>query len=107
MLTTNQTNNKKENESNQQWDSTIDTHNPNKQTEMEETKILEMLTSVYLDIEIHGVHNDSAFTEGWLCPLYKKKDKQEIGNYRPIALLNTDYKIYTKALTIKLATAAP
>jgi hypothetical protein len=107
MLTTNQTNNKKENESNQQRDSTIDTHTPNELAETEETKILETLTSVYLDIKIHGIHNDSAFTKGLLCPLYKKKDKREIGNYCPITLLNTDYKIYTKALSIKLATAAP
>ena len=71
------------------------------------TRILETLTKVYLDIECHGVHDDSEFAAGWLCPLYKKKDKREIGNYRPITLLNTDYKIYTKALAIKLAAAAP
>ena len=38
-----------------------------------------------------------------MAPLYKKKDKREIGNYHPIILLNTDYKIYTKALSIRLA----
>ena len=48
----------------------------------------------------------SKFATGWMCPLYKKCDKRLIENYRPITLLNTDYKIYTKALSIKLAKAA-
>jgi hypothetical protein len=47
-----------------------------------------------------------ASAEGWMCPLYNKKDKQEVENYCPITLLNTDYKIYTKALSIKLAKVA-
>jgi len=108
MLSTNQINDKKAKEPNkQQQNETTGTLIPNKPAETKETKILETLTYIYKDIETHGVHNDSAFAEGWLCPLYKKKDKREIGNYRPITLLNTDYKIYTKALTIKLAIAAP
>jgi hypothetical protein len=41
-----------------------------------------------------------------MCPLYKKKDKCNIENYHPITLLNTDYKIYTKALSIRLAEVA-
>lgn len=42
-----------------------------------------------------------------MCPLYKKNDRNDIANYRPITLLNSDYKIMTKALSIKLAEAAP
>jgi len=77
---------------------------PEKGTEL---NIFETLAKVYADIEKYGVHEDSAFAEGWMCPLYKKKDRREISNYRPITLLNTDYKIYTKTLAIKLAKVAP
>ena len=37
-----------------------------------------------------------------MCPIYKKKDRTEISNYRPITLLNTDCKLLTKALAIQL-----
>ena len=42
-----------------------------------------------------------------MCPLYKKKDKRQIANYRPITILNSDYKIFTKALAVKLAKTVP
>lgn len=38
-----------------------------------------------------------------MCPIYKKKDRTRIENYRPITLLNTDYKTMTKALASQLA----
>ncbi len=37
-----------------------------------------------------------------MCPIYKKKDPTEISNYRPITLLNTDYKLLTKVLALQL-----
>ncbi|KIM79698.1 hypothetical protein PILCRDRAFT_10186 [Piloderma croceum F 1598] len=37
--------------------------------------IVKILTNIYLDTKKHGIHPDSAFAEGWMCPLYKKKDK--------------------------------
>ena len=37
-----------------------------------------------------------------MCPLYKKKDTTQIKNYRPITLLNSDYKLLTKALSLQL-----
>jgi hypothetical protein len=64
--------------------------------------IIHTLTRVYNDIEEYGVQEGTDFAAGWMCPLYKKKDKRKIENYRPITLLNSDYKIFTKALAIKL-----
>ena len=65
------------------------------------------LTQVFRDIETHGVVEEAKFHEGCICPIYKKKDPSNAANYRPITLLNTDYKIFTKALSLKLANAAP
>ena len=69
--------------------------------------IIEVMTKVFNDIETHGLIKDSNFAKSWMCPLYKKNDKAEIANYRPISLLNTDYKLMTKALSLKLAAAVP
>ncbi|KAJ2926599.1 hypothetical protein H1R20_g10495, partial [Candolleomyces eurysporus] len=68
--------------------------------------IIDLLLSVYNDIEKYGVDPESNFAKGWMCPIYKKKDKTNIANYCPITVLNTDYKTFTKALTIKLAPTA-
>jgi hypothetical protein len=69
--------------------------------------IIGALTKVYNDIEKHGVDKKTGFVSGWMCPLYKKNDKRNIANYRPITLLNSDYKVFTKALSMKLTTAVP
>lgn len=65
------------------------------------------LAAAFNDITEHGVLTDSDFTTGWMYPLYKKNDRQDIANYRPITLLNTDYKIFTKVLAMRLALATP
>ena len=72
-------------------------------TEEPQFDCLQLLTLVYKDIEDHGTCKEAGFADGWMCPLYKKKDRRDIANYRPITLLNSDYKIYTKVLAMKLA----
>jgi hypothetical protein len=44
---------------------------------------------------------------GWLCPALKKGDTGLLSNYRPITQLNTDYKLMTKAYSIRLMNIAP
>jgi len=60
------------------------------------------LAIVFSDIQSHGVSTESNFAQGWMCPIYKKKDTTEISNYRPITLLNTDYKLLTKTMALLL-----
>ena len=44
--------------------------------------------------------------EGMISVLYKKKDRTDPRNYRPITLLNADYKILMRVLTRRLNKAA-
>ena len=69
--------------------------------------IVKTLTIIYNDIEKNGLDRNSKFTKGWICPIYKKGNKMEIGNYRPITVLNSDYKIMTRMLTTRLSKLAP
>ena len=69
--------------------------------------IISVLTKVYNDIKEHGIDPSTKFNEGWMCPLYKKGERNNIANYHPITVLNTDYKIMTKAIANKLAEVAP
>ncbi|KAF5337639.1 hypothetical protein D9757_015092 [Collybiopsis confluens] len=69
--------------------------------------IVEVLTSVFNEIEKFGTVPKTEFTEGWMRPIYKKKERNNIATYRPITVLNFDYNIFTKALTIRLTEAAP
>ena len=77
-----------------------------KQDKDEETPsfdIVRTLTIVFQDIQERGVNADSNFTLGWMCPIYKKNEHSSIENYRPITLLNSDYKLLTRVLAMQLA----
>ena len=68
--------------------------------------ITEVLAHVFNDITSHGITQGTNFNEGWMCPIYKKKEADNIANYRPITVLNTDYKIFTKVIATRLSTIA-
>lgn len=89
------------------WKSLHQDYQDTMQSDKPHANIVEILTIVYNNIETRGIDPRSTFTLGWMCPLYKKNERSNIANYRPITLLNTDYKIFTTALTLKLAKVAP
>ena len=61
-----------------------------------------ILTKVYNESrEIHGCLPDT-LRKGIISVLYKKKDRDDPRNYRPITLLNNDYKIMMRILTARM-----
>ncbi|CDO76537.1 hypothetical protein BN946_scf184769.g1 [Trametes cinnabarina] len=70
--------------------------------------VLAILQAAFADIQQHGVCEGTGFADGWMAPIWKEKgEKTKVVNYRPITVLNTDYKLLTKIMAVKLALAAP
>ncbi len=70
--------------------------------------VVRLLTAAFEDMRTHGVDPQTGFAQGWIAPIYKEKgERTKIANYRPITLLNTDYKLLSKALAVRLARVAP
>ncbi len=70
--------------------------------------VVRLLTAAFEDMRVHGVDPRTPFAQGWIAPIYKEKgERTRVVNYRPITLLNTDYKLLTKTLAIRLADVAP
>ena len=63
--------------------------------------IADELLRVYNEMYEEGALQGS-FREGEIAFLYKKGDARDMRNYRPITLLNCDYKILTKILAARL-----
>jgi exonuclease III len=84
------------------WKKLNERYDKDKRSGSRSFNIIKTLTRVFQDIQTHGVDKKTNFTLGWMCPIYKKKDPTEISNYRPITLLDTDYKLLTKALALQL-----
>jgi len=62
-----------------------------------------MLLTLNQCMEIKHVPN--SWNDSYLRPIYKNKgDEKDLHNYRPICLLNSSYKIFTKILTSRLET---
>ena len=64
--------------------------------------VINCMTMIIQDIQTHGVAPGTNFTLGYLCPIYKKKERDDVKNYHPITLLNTDYKLMMKSLSLQL-----
>jgi hypothetical protein len=45
---------------------------------------VKLMTIVFNDIHSHGIAKKTNFTVGWMCPIYKKNNRNEIANYRPV-----------------------
>ena len=84
------------------WKKLVNEHEIRTKKNAPSFDITKTLTEIFQDIQINGIDTRTTFTLGWMCPIYKKKDPTEISNYRPITLLNTDYKLLTKVLALQL-----
>jgi len=63
------------------WKTLHEQHKKTSATDQPSFNVMKALTTVVNDIQQHGVSKDTHFTLGWMCPLYKKKDRLNIENY--------------------------
>ena len=84
------------------WKKLVNEHEIRMKKNAPSFNITKTLTKIFQDIQINGIDTRTTFTLGWMCPIYIRKDPTEISNYRPITLLNTDYKLLTKVLALQL-----
>ncbi len=76
--------------------------------ERQDFDVVRLLTAAFEDMRTYGVSTLTSFADGWIAPIYKEKgERTRVVNYRPITLLNTDYKLLSKALAVRLADVAP
>ena len=53
-------------------------HQANEQEQQNQAvNIVKVLTTVFNDIKTYGVSNNTEFSLGWMCPIYKKNDKKK------------------------------
>ena len=74
---------------------------PNKFYRVFEKLTSPILTKVYNESREKG-HFPKTLSEGIISVLYKKKDRTDPRNYRPITLLNNDYKILMRILATRM-----
>ena len=69
-------------------------------------KVFSKIVAPILTEVFNESHAAKAFPEGFsagiITTLYKKKARDDPRNYRPITLLNTDYKMYTRILSRRM-----
>ncbi len=70
--------------------------------------VVKLLTAAFEDMRTNGVSDRTSLAHGWIAPIYKEKgERTKVVNYRPITLLNTDYKLLSKSIAVWLAEVAP
>lgn len=60
-------------------------------------ELVPALTKIFNEILVSG-HIPEQWTESHIILLYKKGDKEDIGNYRPISLMSNVYKVFAKII---------